>query len=242
MGERRERERVPVSMLELTKQWKAALKSRIDEEIGVLVQLNTRWFEENISKVKDDDQLHLQTELENVTRSLDLLRNLSSEMFSGDVAEMVILVEREPKGEQEAAAIDTAGKVRREYGEKGAATCVERPGLKKEPQVIDRGRREENFESPEIEPGTDAGRLVARDAQEPAEDIENSAASTREPAKDAGNGEEMQWETLKDVSTPRPQGGTQEASPFANAQRFTIHHATFITSETANFSTPAHGM
>ncbi|KAJ2936636.1 hypothetical protein H1R20_g442, partial [Candolleomyces eurysporus] len=234
MGECEERERVPASMLELTKQWKAALKSRIDEEIGALVQLNAQWFEENISNVKEDDQLHLQTELENVARSLDLLRDLSSEMFSGDVAEMVILVERESKGEV-AATIDTAGIDGRDCGEEGAATRVKVPGPKKEPLAIDRGRREENAKSSEIEPGTDAGGLAKDAAREPAKDTKVSAKD------DAGNGEAMQLET-QNVFTSKPKDERQGAPPFANAQRFTIHHATFINSETANFSTPALGM
>ncbi|RXW22732.1 hypothetical protein EST38_g3111 [Candolleomyces aberdarensis] len=246
--ERGERDGVNVPVLELTKQWKATLKSRIDEEIGIIGQLNAQWFEENISKVKEDDQLHLQTELENVTRSLDLLRSLALEMLSGDVAEMVILVERESKGEGEAVSVDIAEKAKREYREEGTAMCVQVPGPKTEPPAIDPGRTEEDSESPGIEPGTDA-EAPARNNERLEKDVEGPAKDTREPTKnteeltkeDTGNGEAMQLETSKNVFTPKPKGGRQRMSPLADAHHFVIHHATFINSETANIFTPTHG-
>ncbi|RXW22730.1 hypothetical protein EST38_g3115 [Candolleomyces aberdarensis] len=219
--EERDREMQAVPATELAKKWKASLKSRIDQDIGTLIQLNTQWFEENVSKVKEDDHLHLQTELENITRSLDVLRNLSLDMFSGEVAEMVILVER-GSTEGEVATIDIAGDDRGEF-EASATSRAQVPGPKEEPQGIEPGSREE--ESPEIEPG--------KDAEEPANDEKNNEATAM-----------TQLEKLQSAFTPRQKsrGQASGVSSFANAQNFVIHHATFINSETAHISTPTHGM
>ncbi|KAJ2936635.1 hypothetical protein H1R20_g443, partial [Candolleomyces eurysporus] len=207
---------------ELVKNWKASLKLRIDQEIGILIQLNTQWFEENLAKVKEDNQPRLKTELENITHSLDVLRKLSLDMFSGEVAEMVILVERESTEEGKVANIDTAADDRGEF-EASAASPAQVPGPKEEPQVIEPGRREE--EAPEIEPG--------KDAEEPAKEDESNDATAA-----------TQLEKLKDAFTPRRQSTGQGPgmSSFANAHHFVIHHATFINSEAAHFSTPTHGM
>ncbi|RXW22731.1 hypothetical protein EST38_g3116 [Candolleomyces aberdarensis] len=231
--ERGEWDRESVSVLELGKKWKAHLKSRIKEEIGVFAQLSTQWFEENVSKLKEDDQRHLQTELENLTRSLDVLRNLTLEIFSGNVAEMVILVERGPKDEGDPATIDIAEEDRGGYGSEDAATCVQVPGPKEEPRAIDPGRREEG--SSETEPGTDA--------EAPAKNTGGLEKEVEETAdENNGDGEAMQLEKLKNIFTPKPKSSKQGVSSFANAQNFVIHHATFINSETANISTPTHGM
>ncbi|KAJ2922635.1 hypothetical protein H1R20_g14468, partial [Candolleomyces eurysporus] len=261
--ERGEQNGVNVPVLELTNQWKATLKSRIDEEIGVLIQRNTQWFKENVSKAKEGERRHLQTELENIRCSLNVLRSLTLEMLNGDVAEMVILVERESKGEGEAITVDIAKEAGGEYKEEGAVMCVQAPGPKKEPPAIDPGRTEEDSTSPGIEPGTDAEaparndeRLEkdvegpAKDIKEPTEDAEEPTKNTDEPTKnteepameDTGNGEVMPLDPSKNAFASKPRGGGQRVSPLANAHHFVIHHATFINSETANISTPIHGM
>ncbi|KAJ2936637.1 hypothetical protein H1R20_g445, partial [Candolleomyces eurysporus] len=231
--ERGEWDRESVSVFELGKKWKATLKSRIKEEIGVFAQLSTQWFEENVSKFKEDDQRHLQTELENLTRSLDVLRNLTLEIFSGNVAEMVILVERVPKDEGDPATIDIAEEDRGEHGNEDAAACVQVPGPKEEPRAIDPGSREE--ESSKTEPGTDA--------EAPANNTGRLGKEAKEPAEEnSKNGEAMQLEKLKNMFTPKGASSRRGVSSFDNAQNFVIHHATFINSETANISTPTHGM
>ncbi|RXW22741.1 hypothetical protein EST38_g3106 [Candolleomyces aberdarensis] len=143
--ERKERDRAmqAVPIHGLTKQWKATLKSRIDQEIGMFVQLNTQWFEEQLSKAEEDDKPHFQNELDNIQHSLDMLRNLSLEMLGGDMTEMVVLVDRG------SADVDNAESDKGEDGEEDVAAYVHLPGPREDPPAIEPGQRQEEV-PPEV--------------------------------------------------------------------------------------------
>jgi hypothetical protein len=213
--EEQNREMQVVPAPELAKKWKASLKSRIDQEIETLIQVNRQWFEENASKAEENEKPYLQTELEIIARSLDVLRDFSLEMFSSGAAEMVILVERGSTEQREAVTTDAA---RGDGEEVGASETSRAPN--EEPQALNPGRRGE--EPPEVE------LAKAAEVQEAAVRINDSASVV------------TQLDKLKSVNTPRQK--SKRSAVFSNARHFVIHHATFINSETATIATPTHGM
>ncbi|RXW22733.1 hypothetical protein EST38_g3113 [Candolleomyces aberdarensis] len=135
--EERDREMQAVPIHEITKKWKATLQSRIDQEIGILVQLNTQWFEDKLLKVKEDHKPHFQNELENIQHSLDMLRNLSLEMLGGDMSEMVVLVDRG------SADVANAESDKGEDREEDGAADIHLPGPREDPPAIEPGLRQE---------------------------------------------------------------------------------------------------
>lgn len=73
----------------------------------------------------------------------------------------------------------------------------------------------------------------------PANNIEGRTKDTQEPAEeDNGNGG---VEAMQNMLTPKPDSESRQVgmAPLAGAHTFVIHHATFINSETVNFSMPA---
>ncbi|RXW22746.1 hypothetical protein EST38_g3114 [Candolleomyces aberdarensis] len=98
-----------VGVAELTKNLKSTLKSRIDDDIGDLVQLSTAWFKENALKVDGDAEQQLRSEVEEIKRSLAVLRSFASDMFGGDVVTVPpVAAEGESKGKRQPAVFDIA--------------------------------------------------------------------------------------------------------------------------------------